>query len=369
MNETISHARAVNLAHKLIDAAWQTCSQIKSTREALRKARMEERKRQDAEQKRQKKEIAAAKVREEKRIKREADKAAKAAAKAKDKKNVPVIHDDDGDHDEAAQVEDNQEEVPGEEGKEKNQKRQFRRRGKGADEVGDADPLVLRTRFPSHEAMVSESFSGWLESVVQGQVSVFRCRRSAMKKVLTESDALTESDVKAANLQLLSEQKKFLADFVALLEQNPDKTKTSRPTSEAIQMILADMALDYTIQSTVDNINSDATRDDSALPIMHIDRESFQKVLGNSLETCKSEFRGEPEQIRMQETLAAQEVLNYKQLQFVGFRHQKVWSGMFPYAHFQYQLEGSRVLAVASVHDVSWTALRNKPCDYVMLEL
>ena len=323
------------MAQKLVDAAWQSCTQFRQTRDALRKARVEEAKALESERKRKEKEAQAEKVREEKRAQKEAAKAAKAAKAASEKPQ-----------DDAAPANAEAEAEAAED-----PKRKPRRRGKGLDELGDSDAPVLRHRFPDHEAAVYEGLEDWLECVGAGKPCIFRSRRSSLKKVLSSSTTLDQRDAKSANVQLQAEIKKFLADFVEKIQQEPSSSKVSKAASSVLQAVLPDLALDSTIRHLVEEeANAQGAQEENAPedwpPKLCMDRADFLEMLEHTAFEIKKDFPSEQDWKGV-----LQDVGIFKVITLVACPHGSFWSGVIQYPHFHYQMEGSRVMAMASIPD------------------
>ena len=316
---------ALSIAKNMTEAAKQSASQCKQTRSAQRKAIQEEQAEKVREEKRKHKEAQQAEKKAAEALKREKekkDKQIEAAAKSAEKAAQEAIQNDGH-------------------GQEK------RRRGKGADELGDAHP-VLTTKFENHEVAVFDTLAKFRSALTTGMPIIWRARRAPFKKVMEAHSTL--HDLKAigqAVLLIRSEFKQQVEEFVDLIQKNPNTIKKPRVVGDEAQALLEPLSLDVPAQEQFEWIvNHPDEAQDSDPPYTVMERAVFQQVLdevmaGMSFPDDKSK------------NAAEQEVGMYKLLHQIGFKKGELYSGymqgMWP--HVLYQQEGSRAVAFVSVDD------------------
>ena len=322
---TSEHWKALQLAKDFAEAAMQSATQYMSTREALRKARLEEQKAMDAERKRQEKEAKIAAAKEAARIEREKKKAEKARER-KERKEAEKAKKDLEAHENKG-----------------------RRRGRGVDEIGEGDAPVLVNKFVSRDVHMVDSLEAFMKAMTHGMPVIWRARRIPLKKVLKDSPDY--SDEKQANqgaTLLQAEFKSWLEEFVQKLESQPDKVRMTKSCSDQIKDMREALSLEHQLGKMLDNQCDDLLHDPSLNPCCCLlDREEMGEIMDKFTKECHdtSPQCGHA---------AVQEGMLWSHLHQVAHQKGKTYSGilsgMFPY--LMYQMEGTRAMALASISDV-----------------
>ena len=324
---TSEHWKALQLAKDFAEAAMQSATQYMSTREALRKARLEEQKALEAERKRQEKEAKVAAAKEAARIEREKKKTEKAKER-KERKEADKLKKD-------LEAQEN--------------KAGGRRRGKGVDEMGEGDAPVLLNKFPTREVHMVDSLEAFMKAMTHGMPVIWRARRIPLKRVLKDNpDYSDEKQANHAATLLQAEFKTWLEEFAQRLESQPDKVRMTKSCSEQIAGMREALSLEHQLGKMLDNQCDDLLHDPSLNPCCCLlDRAEMGEILDRLTEECKevSPDCGHA---------AVQEGMLWSYLHQVAHQKGKTYSGilsgMFPY--LMYQMEGTRAMALASISDV-----------------
>ena len=317
------HLQALLNAKEIAEAAGQCSRQARQTRQALRKALQEEAAEKERENKRMEKEAAARAKKEEaakkKEQKKQEKKAEQEAAKAKRKAE--------------------EEEGGGEK----------RRRGKGADEILESDPPVLFNRFYEHEIPIVDSLDELVELVISGSPGVWRARRAPLKKVLEASDPNADAKtINSAVLLLRGEHKTYLGTVsekvaAGTLERSPQFS------SEQSQVHLQALAFDNIIAQYLESEVADQPDQTKLTPAVVMDRDS---IAAESAALRNTMTFMEP-----RDALKADaETGLYNNLHHLGIKRGFKFAGVMQglWGHFCYQMEGSRMISMAALCDVTW---------------
>ena len=342
MAETDKHYKSVMVAKDIAEAALQSAAQYRSTRDALRKARMLEALEKEKEEKRRRKEeeqrAVKAKKAEEKRLEKEAKKKMKKDAKEKADKEK-------GD------------EVDTQEGQ--GGKRDKRRRGRGCEEVGEDDLPVLSNQFKGHETMIVDSMGTFIDQITWGRPVIWRARRPPIKKILEAfSESKSAKEATATSALLMSELKGFISTFAQKCEQDPSTVKSTKGNSEEAQVALEALSMEAFVEGALENAINDP--DSNTLPngqakasnrCIVLDRKQFTDSMHELAESLKKD-----PQKKDQEQAVQKETMLWNTLHMIGQQHKKTFSGVIQalYAHLIFQIEGTKAMAMAAVNDVIW---------------
>ena len=342
IQEAENHMRAIQCAREIADAAFQSASQYKSTREALRKARIEERKAKEREDLRRKKEAEAA-------AKREAAAEAKARKKAAEQKRK---------QEEDKERADGHEE--GDTGDADAPKR--RRRGQGGEELSPDDYPVLRSYniFSGKSIKVVEAMNTFVEQCLTGAPGIWRAKRPPFKRVLEAHDDYTVKQAVSGSTAIIAAAKAFTEEFAQILEKEPHTIKKTQKASDEVQQHLEALSLE---QQAVAVLEREAENPSLELDefCMVMDREELKKMIQRVVdEICTKHWSGSTPSEEVARKAKNEQML-YENVQLLGFAKGKSFSGVMSglYPHLIYQVVGARVIALVDMVDVAWPGYRN----------
>ena len=331
-----AHIRAMQCAKHIVDAAHQSATQYKSTREALRKARIEEQKAQEKEKERRKKELEAERIREETQKKKEEEKREKQAQKDREKA-------------EKADKEDKEDQQDGAGGGRR------RRRGRGQGEMSETDHPVLATRFSGHDVAVVDSIEKFVGKCLEGSAVIWRARRAPFKKILEVHDDFDTKSATASATLLHAGIREFTSEFAKILEKEPTKIKSTSLAPEGTQPCFEALSLE---QSATSRLETEMQMDSPTLDLdsatLVLDRELVIEQLQKSIQRLKDSDAG---QAKLHQ--ADQELMLFSKLHMIGFQKGCSFSGVMSglYPHLIYQMDGTRAVSIVSITDVPWCSL------------
>ena len=315
---------------------------------------MEEQQALEKEKIRQKKEAERAETKRKNQVERDRKKAIKVAEKAekaKAAKEKKQAEEEDAENK-------TDDDADGEGGGVRPRKRQVRR-VRGFEELGETDHPVLVNRFAEFEMNIVTELPDFLDACLKGEPVVLRARRSPVKKIL-EYVSFDPKTAMSQNTRLMAEMKDFISEFAGICEQDPNKLKYTKAASEEAQNIAEALGLDVALQDHLEKLVKDqgpGTGADSTQACL-VDRGDFATLMDSRVKACKdkcqAENAGKDTLAGKEAHQASQELALWSQLQLIG--HQKgkqydgVIGGFFP--NIQYQMEGSRAVAIVSMRDV-----------------
>ena len=326
----------MQLAKDMAGAAMQSARQYMSTREALRKARLEERKIREQEARRKEKEEKQRKAQEDK-------KAARLAAKLKKEEEKQAKKEQERLAREAA-------EGNGEVVQKDSKKEKQRRLGKGREELGEGDPQVLVTRLRCHEIQTKDDPNSFFKEMSFGCPCIWRARRAPLKRVLQASpDFVSEKDAAAASTMLNTEYKSWLSEFVQKCEDQPEKVRSTKKASEDAQKAREALSLELDLAELCEQQMQPSTADPMVNPYFTVlERALVQERLSAIVKRLKDSAAAGP-------AVKAVEVesMTWAGLQLVAQQKGKSFSGTMNgmYPHILYQMEGTRAIALVSILD------------------
>ena len=339
VQEAECHIRAIQCAKDIVDAAYQSASQYKSTREAIRKARIEENK---------------AREREELKRQKEAEASAKREAAAAEKKRKQDEKKRKKDAEKKA-AEDNKEcDKEGDDGEGEPSKK--RRRGRGGDELGPDDYPVLCNRFVGHDCIkVVDTLETFVGGCCSALPSIWRARRAPFKKVMDADDNYTQKTSMAASTTIAAAVKAFTEEFAQVLETDPQKIKKTEKCPEEVLKHMEALSLE---QQAIGVLEAEAENPTLYLDelCMVIDRETMQEHIQRVVDSMSAPDHFGNAAAEPLVHKAKNEQLLYNHSQFVGFAKGKSFSGVMTglYPHLIYQLDGTRVIALVDIRHVAW---------------
>lgn len=310
----VRHLDAMDIARSFVSAASQSARQCRQTRTAQRKVLQEEASAKEKEKVRALKELEAQQKREE-------AKAAKEAAKAKRKAELEA----------KKKVEEETKPIP--------EKPDRRRRGKGMDEIGDADVPILTGTFPDRDVSIFDTMESFVGSFHLGMPSIWRARRLPTKRLLETFDPTADAKtINSALTVLKSDVKTLTSEFALTVQQNADVIKRPLPLSDQLRL--------DSVAATWLEGEANAKTLDYPCSVME------ESVVLASLEQMKSDREKEDKSLSIQHQ---GELETYKHMHVVGFNHGRTFSGSMTglWPHITYQIEGTRAVAFASLSDVS----------------
>lgn len=332
----------MEIGKEITEAVTQSSVQYRSSREALKKARVLEQQEKNKEARRMEKELAAQKKKDEKeKEKREKAEARKQAqAKAKDTSTTETA------------------EAMGDEGDQKTSKR---RRGRGTEEIGEQDPGVLCNKFSGKEVSVVDCHEEFLKTMSHGSPVVWRARRAPLKKILELSEEFEQKDITKAPVALHGDLKAFMESFVNALQSDPEKIKNTKATSDDFQKFHDAFTLEHQMQKLLESQMDESTRDPRVnrkcmiLDRLHVHDDIQAKANG----TEDQDGGGKPVGKPVPNKAAEQAGLLWDKLHMVAHQHLKCFTGaingLLP--HLIYQMEGTKVISMVKISDV--------PCQHV----
>ena len=337
-----AHMVAMDNAKHLADAASQAARQSISTRAALIKSRQEELAMRERENIRMQKEAEAKKKKEESDKKKQAEK----ELKKKEKEELKVKKKAEKAAKKQAEQEQQDDDAEGAEGDKK------RRRGRGAEELHEGeDPPCLTNRFVDFEAPTFDSLDSFLHAVIQGVPSLWKARRTPMKKVI-EIAGLVDDKKTLNNVSVLlqSEWRSFLSTFAAEVEGNPELNKRCKACPRELQTHMESLAMDPLIQEFLEDQTTNPNVEYQVDPALVMERAVLGDKIKETLDVAKG--KGLSDHAKAMES----ELALYNNLHLVGVPKGKVFAGIFSglYPHVVYQMEGTRAIALARASDVSW---------------
>ena len=343
-----AHWKAMQLAKDLAGAAIQSARQYMSTREALRKARIEERKLREQEAKRKEKEEKQRKAKEEKKAARLAAKQKKEEEKKAQKERERLAREAAGDGGD------------GPDGAKQSKQTKNRRAGKGRDELGEGDPQVLVTRLRCHEIETKDDPTAFFKEMSFGSPCIWRARRVPLKRILQSSpDFVTDKDAAQASTSLQAEYKSWLSEFVQKCESQPEKVRSTKKASDEAQKAREALSLELDLGELFQQQMDPKTADPMVNPYFTVlERALVQDSLSATVERLKSAAGGSGSAGHAAAQglqVAELEAMTWKSLQLVAQQQGKSFSGTMNgmYPHIIYQMEGTRAMALASILDAS----------------
>lgn len=320
--EAHDHIVGLDIAKNLAEAALQSSRQCRQTRTALKKARAEEQAMKDREIARQKKEAEARLKREAEKEKKDREKEEKRRQKEEDKKRKR-------EEEKATEAE--------------NVNADKRRRGRGTEEIGEADWPILSSRFSKHEIHVFDELKRFAESFIDGFPSIWRARRSHVKKVLEAHDTYDAKSTTSASMLLKAEFKQYLSKFAEKCSSDKDVIKSPAQVSEQCQEHAPPLRLDQAVLEYLEHL----AQQSRPAQCVVLDESLVEPLLDDSLANIQFVDA-------MAKSKAECEVAFYRNLHLVGFQHGKCFSGLMQglWPHLMYQMEGTRAMCFASFEDV-----------------
>ncbi|CAK9047012.1 unnamed protein product, partial [Durusdinium trenchii] len=338
------HMRAIQVGKRIVEAAQQSAWQYKSTRDALRKARLEEERATDREEKKRQKAAEA----EAARKKKEAERLAKKQEKELDRQRKKK---------EAAEQEAQEDQA--QDGDDQNGAGARRRRGKGAQELTDSDHPVLANRFSGHEVPVVDTMPKFIPACLKCDPVIWRARRRQTKKILEEG-GLGGKTALNTNCMLQAELKTFISEAATTFESDATRVKITKAMSEQAQQSALDpLSLELPFTRKLEEEADDQAAAEDREPCLLIERE----VLTQALLKCKEQAAADEAEAdeasiktaKIRTHTAKQDLFHFSKLQMVGFKKtgtfSGVVSGLFP--HLVYQSEGTRAMAMVNIYDVA----------------
>ena len=334
----------ISCAKHIIDAATQSASQYRSTRDALRKARLEEKAAQERERKRKEKEDEREEKKRLKKEERDMQKASKKAEKQAEKEK------EQAEAEAAEEAEDGDDNANG---------KRKARRVRGAEELEPSDYPVLLNRIGGCEMKVETEMKAFLEACLLGLPVVWRSRRSLIKKVLDECGSFEGKKSQNINQGLQADLRSFISEFAGLCEKEPEKVKSTRAVSEASQEARMALSMDASLVALLEEKVQAGEKLPDACVLEYDDIAAELQTITDRMQepeekegTKTKEKEGTKIKVNHQ---ANQELQLWKALQMVGFRKgasfDGVMSGLYP--HMIYQTEGSRAISIVSVEDAT----------------
>lgn len=325
--------RALTCAKEITDAAHMSASQYISTRDAIRKARLEEKKAKERED-----------ARKEKERKAEAKKAAAKQKKAEEKqRKLEQQQQRLQEQQDAAAVAANAADQDGDDQDDANEKSKARRRGKGSDELDpEKDHPILCERFSGHEIKVVDTLDSFLSEALLGLPVIWRAKRAPFKRVFDQSSYNQKNSYSAATA-LQAELKQFQDKFAQMAENDTSKIKHTDAAGQNVQEHLEALSMDVQFQSAMEKeIDNEETELDPSCVVVDHD------ALGPIIKSIADEMSKTDETTKHK---AQQEVLLHENVQTIGFRKGQKFSGVMNglYPHLLYQTDGTRVVAMASI--------------------
>ena len=342
-NEAKLHLSALAIGKHIAEAAYDSATQYRSNREALRKARQAEAIAQEKEAKRQKKEQAA----EEKRKLKETEKEEKKQEKKREKEEQQKRAAEEADAADEAD-DDNDDDEGG--------RKRKKRRVRGAiDEITDMDHPVLANRFSGFEAETTSSMTEFLARCLQGDPVVWANKRSQVKKLLDQSFHFDAKTSASTNMAMAAEVKDVTSKFAEIVESDPNKVKHTDVVSEQTRVAGEALNLDINLQELLENMYNDGSGKSRRPHTCVLERDAMKAALEAKLKDAENAAQATAAEASATAVrYAKQELTLYSSLQVQSFQkgkqHDGVMSGLFP--HFIYQMEGTRVMAICSIRDV-----------------
>lgn len=331
--------RTVTTARHFIDAAHQSASQYKSTREALRKARLEEQRAHEREKKKREKEFERAKAKEKtaedrkrKKAEKDAAKAATAAAEAERKANENEREDSTA----------------------------ARRRGKGSAELTNEDLPILVNRY-GQEVPVVDTMEKICASSLTCDPVIWRARRLPLKKIL-ESSGLSSKNATNANMMLQAELKGFISESAERFENDPAKSKCTKCCSDQAQAINEALTFEYAIRQAWDEAANDSEAIQAREPCLVVERPELQQAMDRivaetEIKAAKAQADGNPPDpcAVAHASASRQEATSFSKLHMLALRKGSTFSGVMPglFPHLIFQSEGNRAMALVAIAEVT----------------
>ena len=317
-----AHVKALANLKTLAQAALTACHQHKAHVLALEKAKVEEAAAQQREaarmEKEKQKEAAKNKAKlakaEERKLKQQAKNKAQSKAEAEAEKATVEVTEQ--------------------------AKKKRSRRGHGTGELNDEDHPVLQHKFTGYEIKVIVSSEGekFTEAMALGIPCIWRCKRSSLKKVLDFSNNFSGKDMNSLLSTMHADRSAMAGEIAALAEEQADRVKKTRAGPEALQDPDVQRSLNFNIM-----MEDYLQRNEPVDPCQVIDSGAVEREL---------EMIAEDDQLPAKQ---AQQILQkYSEVSVGGLVRGKSFTGLNPGGHalVRYQLEGSAVMAMASVKEV-----------------
>ena len=223
----------------IIAAAMQSSSQYRSTREALRKARIEEEAAVAKEAKRQ----AQEKEKEMKRKRQAEEREDKKSQKKEEKERESRRQKEE---DEGGQDDKHEEDDDG-------GRKTSRRKVKGFEELDISDFPILVNRFPDYEMQIENEMDGFLQACLRGLPVVWRSKRPQIKKILeSDGNGYSSKQAQATNQIIQNDLKEFISEFANVCEREPEKVKSTRLPSTEAQGAHEALSLDFAVQGALE---------------------------------------------------------------------------------------------------------------------
>ena len=234
------------------------------------------------------------------------------------------------------------------------EKNKGRRRAKGADELIDGeDPPCLTNKLHNAELPVADSLDAFISLMVQGIPVLFRARRSPLKKIIEQQGTVDPKVLHSTSVALQGEWKSHLSAFAEDVETNPDVMKRNKPCTPEVMSYMNELSLDQLVQAYLEEQAVEKTDDFDPCCVM--ERPLLEEILENTVKLAETSGDVPADKIKSMQS----EVQMYTQMHTNAFAKGKrfagVFSGLFP--HVQYQMEGTKAMAMVSIKDVTWVCL------------